>query len=341
MGSGNLISSGRESADLVLDTPSFTNSIPRQSLSDDEDCIEHSVLDDVKELLVNAQRFNCWNPGKGGVLVKAPTSGIFKGIPMSQVLSSGIDLWRNLEIDDDELMEIVIKDISYQIEKHEKTGKDRDFLEDDDNSLKDDGQDDENDSLIIDTPETVEVPKPSKTLLNTEELNNTQRKFNPKVDPTILYLNLQKMTFDLEDFLFRVEPKERFSVFDPVFEGFGTLVIKNTSIKMRVECRKERINNKGNEITVPVLQLQELDVKLDKVKFKFKETGADWLLNKVVQGFSANITEIVEMNLREQIISQIHQVLENLNNFIEGNPEIVLKVLGITIDDLEENIVWV
>ena len=91
----------------------------------------------------------------------------------------------------------------------------------------------------------------------------------------------------------------------------------------------------------PVLQLQELDVRLDRVLFKFKDTGADWLLNKVVTGFSDNITEIVEANLKEQIITQFRIALQNLNSYIEVNPELFLSFLGITIEALEENVVWV
>jgi len=174
-----------------------------------------------------------------------------------------------------------------------------------------------------------------------EESPIIQNRFNPRIDPTLLDLDLCGMTFHLDEFLFRVEPKIRYSIFDPVFEGYGSLLIKNTSIKLKVECRKERIMKLGSEVTVPILQLQQLDISLDKVKFKFKETGADWLLNKAVGGFTTNITEIVESNMKQQIIAQIHLALEHLNAFVEVNPDVMLKVLGITMDELEENIVWV
>ena len=117
--------------------------------------------------------------------------------------------------------------------------------------------------------------------------------------------------------------------------------IENVRLKVRVEIRKERSTKQERHSAVPVLQLKELFVGLDKMSFKFKKTGADWIINKVVTGFAKQITEIVEMNLKEQIVGQIHLALENLNAYIEVNPDLMLGLLGITIDDLEENVVWV
>lgn len=322
LGSANVFSSKECSSPPI---PDDIPSIESKNSFESMESIEVSILDHVKELLLNAQRYGSWKAGRGGVDYHLSLPGTpLEGIPMSQVLCSAVELWQNLEIDDDELMEIVIRDISYQIQCQKERGTDNDMDVSDDHDISDDN--------------TVNLSRNSKYV---EEAPRIHKRFNPRVDPTVLFLDLADMTFNLNEFLFRIEPKERQTIFDPVFEGYGTLLIKNVSIVMRVECRKERIMKLGSEVTVPVLQLQQLDVSLDKVKFKFKDTGADWLLNKAVGGLSKNITEIVEVNLKEQIISQIHLALEHLNAFIEVNPELTLKVLGITIDDLEENIVWI
>merc|ERR1711983_524601 len=108
----------------------------------------------------------------------------------------------------------------------------------------------------------------------------------------------------------------------------------------RVECRKERKIKDGGEIALPVLQLQELEIKLGKVQLRFND-GLGWFFNTLVEGFSYSITEIVEVNLKEQIVNQIHDGLEKLNAGIESNPDLFLGILGITIVDLEENVVLV
>lgn len=326
LGSGNLFASGESLSPSISEgIMPYSN---EESLVEEEQEIEEvSILDHIKELLLNAQKHGCWKPGRGGVSQHVSQSNTaLDGIPISQVLSCGIDLWKNLEIDDDELMEIVIRDISYQIQKQKDHEEQHDCIE----------------VQEFRSPVNHWGSNSIKSSTSTDEEPLTkQRRFNPRVDPTLLYLDLRGMTFNLEEFMFRVEPKERYSVFDPVFEGIGTLIIRNTSIKMRVECRKERIMKLGTEVPVPVLQLQELDIGLDRVKFKFMETGADWILNKVMSGFSKNVTDILHNTLKEEIVSQIHLALEHLNAFIEVNPDLILKVLGITMDDLEENIVWV
>jgi len=296
---------------------------------------EVSVINDIKELILNAQKHGCWATGVGGVdqdVSPAHANSPLDGIPLSQVLSCSIELWRNLEIDDDELMEIAIRDVSYQIQLQKQREEDG-ISPDPSNYLQDQFSGFTKGSLEID---------PSKSLESVEDFDTlSNRRFNPRVNPTLLYLEMQGMTFLLDDFLFRVERKESKPLFDPVFEGRGNLSVKNVFIRLRVECRKERIAKMDAEITVPVLQLQELEVRLDEVFFEFKDTGLDWILNRVVSGFSDAITEIVQLNLKEQIISQIHITLEHINAFIEVNPDLMLSVLGITIDDLEENIVWV
>jgi hypothetical protein len=71
------------------------------------------------------------------------------------------------------------------------------------------------------------------------------------------------------------------------------------------------------------------------------ETGADWILNAVLKGFSHKITEIVEENLKEQIVKQVHVVLGQMNGFIDSNPDLLMHVLGITMADIEESVVCV
>ena len=110
---------------------------------------------------------------------------------------------------------------------------------------------------------------------------------------------------------------------------------------LRVECARERIGNIGSDLEAPVLLLRELDVQIGNVRVKLHDTGADWLLNRAVKGFSESITSIVESNLREQIEDQTKAALEQMNSYFLVHPEILLNLLGITMDDLEEHIVFV
>ena len=86
--------------------------------TDEEDEIERiSVINDIADLLRNAQLHGCWESGRGGV--KESRNCIdpaLKGLPVSEVLKCGIELWQNLEIDDDELMQLAIRDVTYQIQ---------------------------------------------------------------------------------------------------------------------------------------------------------------------------------------------------------------------------------
>ncbi len=88
------------------------------------------------------------------------------------------------------------------------------------------------------------------------------------------------------------------------------------------------------------MQLEKLDVRIEKIKLTFKETGADWILNQVLKGFRDQITEIVQDNLKEQIVKQVHIVLEHVNGFIDANPDLLMRILGTTMNDLEETIVF-
>ena len=286
-----------------------------------------SVLDHIRVMILNARRHGCWQEGVGGVQ-NPPTdryiASALQGLPVSSVLNCGFDLWRNLEIDDDELLEIAIRDVSYQIQlQHEReiAGEEKECKEDQAN--------------------TVYHHHPSLSKVSAVPEPFTHR-FNPRVDPSVLFLEIQKLTFNLDKFLFRIEKHEsRRTVFDPVFEGSGSLMVKNVSIKLRVECVKEYVVQMGRRRAVPLLQIRELDVQLEKVKLKVKDTGADWLLNKVVQSFEDSITQILATNLNEQVRQQMDLALENLNGYFTVNPDIILGLLDVTMDDLEEKVTWV
>ena len=249
------------------------------------------------------------------------------GMPVTDVLNCAIDLWRNLEIDDDELLEVVIRDVSYQIQLHNRLQKEA--IEHD----------------VISPKAAVKaegrIPSPPRIAKDIKSFDSPHRRFNPRIDPTVLSFEMKKLSLTLERFHFRIEKLERHTIFDPVFEGQGTLHVRNFSMKLRVECRKERMTKFEEDRTVPILQLQELDIGLEKVKFKVKDTGADWILNQAVKGFSDNITEAVESNLKQQVRDQIRLALENLNSYFMVNPDLLLGILGITMNDLEENVVWV
>jgi hypothetical protein len=292
---------------------------------------ESSVLDHIRDMILNAQHYGCWQVGVGGV--SQPPSdryvaSVFHGLPVSSVLNCAIELWRNLEIDDDELLEIAIRDVSYQIQLQ----KERD-------EGNEDGKEQKEEIPSSQSSPSFRQPKLSRFSDSSESFSH---RFNPRVDPTVLYLEIKKLTCHLDKFLFRIEKHEsRRTVFDPVFEGSGSLLVRNVSIKLRVECVKVYIQKMGFEVAVPVLQLRELDVQLEKVKLKVKDTGADWLLNKVVKGFEDNITQIMVANLNDQLREQIDLALQNLNGYFEVNPDLMLGILGITIDDLDEKVVWV
>jgi len=312
--------------DSLLSEPSVENS-PRSAPGN----TEISILDQIRELLLNAQLHGCWQSGFGGV-GQQPTdryvANILQGLPVSSVLNCGIELWRNLEIDDDELLEIAIRDVSFQI----KLQKEREEVTEADH-ITCNPPPSKSDSKL---PGQVKFPK----IVAFPE--SPRRRFNPRVDSTVLYLEMKKLTLNLDMFHFRFEKDERRTIFDPIFEGFGSLCVQNVFILLRVECKKGRIMKMGTSVPVPVLQLQELDIRLKRVKFTVKDTGIDWLLNRAVKQFQEKLTEIIEANLNEQVHLHIHAALENLNSHFSVNPDLLLGLLGISIDDLEEGeVVWV
>ncbi len=296
---------------------------------------ETTILDHIREIILNAQRFGCWQVGVGGV--NHPPSDKYvasalHGLPVSSVLNCAIDLWRNLEIDDDELVEIVIRDVSYQIQL-QKQREDEAHI-----SSTKESKDDHPSSEPPFLPQ-LRIP----WVLPIEDMvEPRRRRFNPRIDATVLYLEIKKLTFNLENFHFRIEKHEsKRTIFDPVFEGTGSVLVRNVSIHLRVECIKDYVMKSGKETAVPILQLNELEVCIEKVRLRVQDTGADWLLNKIVEGFGDKFTEIVSANLCDQIRKQIEEALHNLNKYFETNPTVLLSLLDISVDDLEERVVWV
>ena len=328
---------GLDEIDLVK-KPSISSLMKDSVFSSDKNGnIEVSILDHVAELIRNAQSHGCWNVDSVFIMSATPLDGL----PLSEVLHCAIELWENLQLDDDELLEIAIREISSQIQT-QKAKDDVDcFDNESDKNWPEESRRIQN-MHQEDVRKGVSIDVDICNALSIESNSTTAgRRFNPRKDPTVLYLAMNQLTCCLDDFTYRLEPAKSNSVFDPVFEGVGTLEIKNASIKIRVECRKERIDKLGEDVTIPVLQLQELEVGLEKVQFKFKETGLDWMLNKIVSNFFDKITQLVRENLREQICLSINNALETFNRYIEVNPDLMLKILGISIDDLEENVAWV
>jgi hypothetical protein len=224
---------------------------------------------------------------------------------MSDTLKAGIDLWQTSAISDFELLEIAIRDVSYQISH--------------------------SDDICSGSAQAVHQQPTRQPSPNA---------FNPKEDPTVLFLDIKNLTMNLNEFTFRVEKKSP-TIFDPVFKGGGSILVKNVSLALKVEIKKERAKKNGVELYRPVFHLTKLDVGLEKLEIVFTETGADWLLNSVLRGFRRQTSEIVEAIFKEQITQQVHNLLENANGFVDANPDVLLVALGITLKDLEESIVSV
>jgi hypothetical protein len=90
-----------------------------------------------------------------------------------------------------------------------------------------------------------------------------------------------------------------------------------------------------------MLQLNELDVSLEKVNLRVQDTGADWLLNKIVEGFGDKFTEVMSTNLCDQLRKQVEEALHNLNSYFETNPDVLLGLLDVSLDDLDDRVVWI
>lgn len=212
-----------------------------------------------------------------------------------------------MEIDDDELMEVAIRDVSYQIKLHGELEKDAD------------------------------AGKNKKA--QSEEANNQvsphKRIFNPRKDPSIIDLKLTGLCLRLDDFTFRLEPNELHSLYDPVFEGNGSVAIEDASLTLLIECCKRRKSSKY----FPVLCLRDFDFDLKSIDIVFSETGYDWFLNTAILGFGKKIlSETVAENTRDVVLEKVNSTVEKLNEMFETNSAAILNLLGIHIDDLDEDI---
>jgi hypothetical protein len=154
---------------------------------------------------------------------------------------------------------------------------------------------------------------------------------------------MKELTLRLDKFQFRIEKSPQVTVFDPVFEGQGMVSLQNISIRLQVDCAKESLAN-GE---VPVLQIRELHVELEKVQLRVQDTGfgSDFLVNKAVEMFSESITAVCRDNLREQILEQTKSAIDSLNAYFIVNPNMILSILGIQMEDLSvdggKSVVWV
>ena len=303
---------------------------------------ETSILDVVRKIIENAQRDGYYRVGEGGIS-HPPTDKyaavVLGNIPVSSVLNCAIELWRGLEIDDDELLEVAIRDVSYQIQVNQER--------------RTEPHKSSNGFATAESGETPVSPRlaelnaswTSDNSFSFDGLSGSRsHRFNPRVDPTVLFLEIKKLTFNLENFMFRIEKHEsKKTIFDPAFEGTGSILVKNVLIKLRVECFKGYLPVPAgrHEVAVPVLQLTDLDVSLEQVRLEVQDTGADWLLNKIVDGFGDRFAEIISSNLCEQVRNQMEEALVNINGYFAENPKVLLGVLDITLDDLDEMTVFV
>jgi hypothetical protein len=297
-----------------------------------------------------------------------------RDIPLSNVLNCSIELWRNLQIDDDALLEIAIRDISYHIQlqkQQEEAGESNAKIDDihhvintslSESTYTTQGQHHKTNNSHSTIPQRLSSSSSfdGPTTASTHNQHH-QHRFNPRVDPTVLFLEIKRLTLNLDNFFFRIEKAaDKKTIFDPVFAGRGMLSLQNISIRLRVECAKERVKQPiphqssgggggvgaqhSMDIVTPILQLRQLEVSLEKLSMTVKDTGfgSDWILNKAVEVFEEKLTEVVVTNLKDQIQEQLVQnILESLNSYFLINPNLLLNVLGISMDDLDENVVWV
>lgn len=267
-------------------------------------------------------------------LTDSYAASVLRGLPVTHVLNCAIELWRNLDIDDDELLEIAIRDISYHIELAEQQKAGPHHVNE-----------------VSDTPPIVDIFTSTSFFsvpVSSSSSEDERRRFNPRVDPTVLFLEIKNLTLNLDNFFFRIEKGERKTVFDPIFEGRGMLMLQNITIRLRVECAKERVHKSANpglsvDISTPILQIRDVDVKLEKLQMTVRDTGfgSDWVLNKAVEVFEEKLTEVVENNLKEQILEQVQNAIKNINSYFLMNPDLFLNLLGISMDDLDEHVLWV
>lgn len=240
---------GDDAVPASCSTASCTGSTDTQTQSQNDDFVEESILDHIRILLLQAQKYDCWKPGVGGVGYQPPSdryvASVLQGLPVSSVLNCAIELWRNLEIDDDELLEIAIRDVSFQIklqQQREESGV---------TAAVTDVEDSAGCSPMMPVSPAPPLANtlqstPASSLVNSSSsLDSVRGRFNPRVDPTVLFLEMKNLTLNLDHFVFRIEKDLRRTVFDPVFEGRGMVALQNVSIRLRVECAKERVKRTG------------------------------------------------------------------------------------------------
>lgn len=314
-------------------------SSPARSNVTGGEIVEESILDHIREMLLQAQKEGCWNIGEGGILQPPSNryvSSVLQDLPVSAMLNCGFELWRNLEIDDDELLEIAIRDVSYQIQLRDQQSKT-------DNSKAGSSASDPSDGPITVGAPTASEPCPGTNDISTWSFDSNRKRFNPRVDPTVFYLEMRNLTLNLDKFKFRIEKSEKHrTILDPVFDGKGSLLIQNVSIRLSVECARERTRKTAlGETYSPVLVLRELVTSLERVDLKVKDTGfgSDWLVNKAVDVFSDDITKVVAENLQDQVLEQVRKAIDSLNSYFCVNPNMLLNLLGISMEDLDDHIV--
>ena len=346
-GDSLLFPAGEESENVPNNGSNVINAITLSTPQTPITAVEEtSILNVIRKIIENAQRDGCYRVGEGGIS-HPPTdkyaASVLGNIPVSSVLNCAIELWRGLEIDDDELLEVAIRDVSYQIQISE--------------DRKNKPHERTNGFAAAVRAGTADAPawprlnelndswNASDASVSFDDAGGSQpHRFNPRVDPTVLFLEIKKLTFNLENFLFHIEKHEsKKTIFDPAFEGTGSILVKNVLIKLRVECFKGYLPVPAGRhvVAVPVLQLTDLDVSLEQVRLEVQDTGADWILNKIVDGFGDRFADIISSNLCEQVRKQMEEALGNINGYFAENPDVLLGVLDICIDDLDEMTVFV
>lgn len=212
------------------------------------------------------------------------------GLPVSKVLNCAIELWRNIEIDDDELLEIAIRDISYQIQLQKQREEGGATANKKSSITSTPAHTYSTEDVVISPSESFSSQQQLSSCLKSSSTESDRHRFNPRVDPTVLFLEIKRLTLNLDNFFFRIEKGQGKTIFDPVFEGRGMVSLKNVAIRLRVECAKERVIKKSSgkdvDISSPILQLRDLEVKLEKLLMTVRDTGfgSDWILNKAVKG---------------------------------------------------------
>lgn len=86
-------------------------------------------------------------------------------------------------------------------------------------------------------------------------------RFNPRLDPTVLFLEMKNLTLNLDNFTFRIEKSKKRTILDPIFDGRCMVSLQNINIRIRVECAKERgkRSKAGSEMSARTLIVKSWD----------------------------------------------------------------------------------